>query len=144
MLCSKEWEDTTCTTPLIGTSPNFWGRVGWGPMLEEERLVHRGKQGRKLTGFPTSAGVSGSKHFLKFGKESLIVLPSLSPILASCAAIHGSATWAQTAERTKVKIAHLHIASTSPTYPRLAAQGLALKGQPRATPGTQEHSQVLE
>lgn len=76
---------------------------------------------------------SGSKYSFKFGKESLTVLPSLSSILASCGAIHGSATWAQTTERTEVK-------STPPcskcqppyppSYPKADTQGVA-RGHPR-------------
>lgn len=59
-----------------------------------DSLVQRGMKGRNLRGFPTSAGISGGKHSLKFGKESLLVLPSLRPSLASRGAIHGAATWA--------------------------------------------------
>lgn len=47
---------------------------------------------------PTSDGVSGGKHFLKFGKESLLVLLSLRPIPACVSASRGPATWTQTAK----------------------------------------------
>lgn len=47
---------------------------------------------------PTSDGVSGGKHFLKFGKESLLVLLSLRPMPACASASRGPATWTQTAK----------------------------------------------
>lgn len=57
-----------------------------------------GKATTKHKRLPTSDGVSGAKHFLKFGKESLLVLLSLRPILACVSSSRGPATWTQTAK----------------------------------------------
>lgn len=97
--------------------------------MRENRLDHRGTQrGKKPQGFSYLAGLSGGKHFLKFGKESLLVLPSLRPSLASCGAIHGATTWAQTAERTGVKGTHRCTSHPRPHLPSLATQRLAAQG----------------
>jgi len=58
----------------------------------------RGKTRTKHKRPPTSDRVSGAKHFLKFGKESLLVLLSLRPIPACVSASRGPATWTQTAK----------------------------------------------